>query len=111
MKAIGFHDDPSSTPNASQIDSEASSVKKKLKQSLRMDRKITGGKIGKGKRTLQPAWIEEEHVKSPQKMKKSPIFEYKVEGGEEDRYSGLVRAHLAKHRAKKEERSTKWNKY
>lgn len=109
-----FHEDASTTPNASQIDSEASSVKKKLKQSLWMDRKITGGKIQKTtkQRMLQPAWIEEEPlVKSPQKMKKSPIFDYKIEKEEEERYSGLVRAHLAKHRAKKEERIAKWNKY
>ena len=44
-------------------------------------------------------------------MKKSPIFDYKIEKEEEERYSGLVRAHLAKHRAKKEERIAKWNKY
>ncbi len=103
VKALSaFTEDPGSTPNASQMESDVSSVKKKLKQSQWMDRNIAGKKLNQQKRrVLQPAWIEEEPFNSPSKMKK--VFEYRTEE------EGLMRA-MAK-RGKKEDRMLKWNKY
>lgn len=77
------------TPNASHLDA-GSSVKKKLKQSIWMDRTLGAAKPVK-RRVLPAAWTEDELL-GHSVAKKTPILEYKTEGAlEEERSEVLLR--------------------